>query len=83
MARLFPHFKLSERLGGAKIVDIPALTVSDLFAKGASLYGPDFGCEIAVLTVLVNGRNIRYLRGMSTPLEPDDEVAFVVPAAGG
>ncbi|MBC7341807.1 MAG: MoaD/ThiS family protein [Clostridia bacterium] len=35
------------------------------------------------ITVLVNGRNIQFLQGMATPLNPDDEVTLIPPVAGG
>lgn len=82
MAKLFPHFQLSERLG-KKIVEVDARTVAELIEKGRERFGPEFDNELGMLTILVNGRNIRYFKGYSTPLGADDEVAFVLPSAGG
>ncbi len=33
--------------------------------------------------VFVNGRDIRHLSGLDTPVMPDDEVTILSPAAGG
>jgi len=35
------------------------------------------------LAVFVNGRDIRHLSGLETPVQPDDEVAIFPPVAGG
>jgi molybdopterin synthase sulfur carrier subunit len=35
------------------------------------------------VNVFVNGRDIRYLSGMDTPVTPNDEVTIIPPVAGG
>jgi MoaD family protein len=35
------------------------------------------------LTILVNGRNIRFTGGLETKLKDDDDVALLVPSGGG
>ena len=35
------------------------------------------------VNVFVNGRDVRYLSGLDTPVMPDDEVVILPPAAGG
>ncbi|MGQ9572904.1 MAG: ubiquitin-like small modifier protein 1 [Dehalococcoidia bacterium] len=35
------------------------------------------------VNVFVNGRDIRYLSGLDTPVMPDDEVTILPPVAGG
>jgi molybdopterin synthase sulfur carrier subunit len=35
------------------------------------------------VNVFVNGRDIRHLSGLDTPVTPDDEVTILPPAAGG
>jgi len=35
------------------------------------------------VNVFVNGRDIRHLGGLDTPVMPDDEVTILPPAAGG
>jgi molybdopterin synthase sulfur carrier subunit len=35
------------------------------------------------ITILKNGREIRFLAGMDTPLEPGDEISFFPVVAGG
>lgn len=82
MPKLYPHFQLSERLG-AKALDIDAPTVRALLDQQRPRFGLEFDGELRAITILVNGRNIRYLRGLDTPLASDDEVAFIVPAGGG
>lgn len=35
------------------------------------------------VNVFVNGRDIRHLKGLDTPVRPDDEVTIFPPLAGG
>lgn len=35
------------------------------------------------VAVFVNGRDIRHLRGLETPIQPEDEIAIFPPVAGG
>jgi molybdopterin synthase sulfur carrier subunit len=35
------------------------------------------------VNIFVNGRDIRHLSGLDTPVMPDDEVTILPPAAGG
>jgi len=35
------------------------------------------------VTILVNGRSVRFLDGLSTPLEEEDEIALFPPLGGG
>jgi molybdopterin synthase sulfur carrier subunit len=35
------------------------------------------------VNVFINGRDIRHLSGLDTPVMPDDEVTILPPAAGG
>ena len=35
------------------------------------------------VTILINGREIKFLSGMDTPLEPGDEISIFPPVVGG
>ena len=35
------------------------------------------------VAVFVNGRDIRHLNGLGTPVQPEDEIAIFPPVAGG
>jgi molybdopterin synthase sulfur carrier subunit len=42
------------------------------------------GAELSgEIIILVNGRNVRYLQGLETPLAADDEVSIFPMVAGG
>ena len=41
------------------------------------------GIDAGYLNVLINGRNIQFLRGHDTPLHDGDTVAFLPPVGGG
>jgi molybdopterin synthase sulfur carrier subunit len=42
------------------------------------------GAELSdAIIILVNGRNVLYLKGLDTPLEADDEVSIFPMVAGG
>ncbi|MGZ4198765.1 MAG: MoaD family protein, partial [Thermoleophilia bacterium] len=62
----------------------------ELLAALAGRYGASFrravlsGAELsAEIIILVNGRNVRYLRGLDTPLQASDEVSIFPMVAGG
>ncbi len=42
-----------------------------------------FGTELSAYVVLLNGRNIRLLNGLDTPLQDGDRVTIMAPFAGG
>lgn len=82
MAKFYPPFDLSEKLG-RKMVEIDAPDLDALLRIGSELVGRDLHLEAQQWAILVNGRNIRYLRGLRTPLGADDEVFFVKGSGGG
>lgn len=82
MATLFPHFKLAKKLGKTEI-QIDAGTVEELIEKGKSEFGEAFKEDLGTTAILVNGRNINFLKGLKTAIAKEDKVWFVVPAAGG
>ncbi len=83
---------LSEQTGWMqKVVELEDnATVEDLLEK---LYEEAPGLKKAVqelssstgmpITILVNGRSIEYLNGLSTRLNDGDTVAIIPPAGGG
>ncbi|MEN6409019.1 MAG: ubiquitin-like small modifier protein 1 [Anaerolineaceae bacterium] len=72
---------------------LPVETMGDLLNSMAECYGPKFrywvyqnkreGVVSDLVMFLVNGRDIRDLNGIDTPLHEDDVVALFPPVAGG
>jgi MoaD family protein len=69
--------------------DAPA-DLGELLRALAGRYGTSFrravlsGAELSgAIIILVNGRNVLYLRGLDTPLKADDEVSIFPMVAGG
>jgi molybdopterin synthase sulfur carrier subunit len=65
-------------------------TLRALLAQLAHRHGPAFEKRVfeggqlsTTLIVLVNGRNIEHLKGLDTPLGPEDTVAVFPMIAGG
>jgi len=72
-----------------RLADAPA-DLRELLTALAQRYGASFrdavftGAELAeAIIILVNGRNVRYLGGLGTPLAADDEVSIFPMVAGG
>jgi len=72
-----------------RLDDAPA-DLRELLTALAARYGTSFrravfaGAELgSAIIILVNGRNVLYLRGLDTPLEADDEVSIFPMVAGG
>jgi len=70
--------------------DRPAATMGELLADLSQRYGPAFrkwvyeGDQLSHMVILlVNGRDVRDLQGLDTPLRPEDTVALFPPLAGG
>jgi sulfur-carrier protein len=62
----------------------------ELLTALAARYGASFRRAVfsgdslnGEIIILVNGRNVRYLRGLDTPLGADDEVSIFPMVAGG
>ena len=62
----------------------------ELLTALSGRYGTSFrravysGAELGdAIIILVNGRNVLYLKGLDTPLEADDEVSIFPMVAGG
>ena len=80
-------------LGGSKEIEVhleARPTARDLLdqliaaypAVGQKILGQGGGLRGGV-SVLVNGRSVRFLDGLSTVLEADDDVALFPPVGGG
>ena len=74
---------------GRRLDDAPA-DLRALLATLAGRYGTPFRRAVFSdaelndeIIILVNGRNVRYLQGLDTPLEVDDEVSIFPMVAGG
>ncbi len=60
--------------------------LDDLLAIRPDLRGrvlDDAGCLVAHVTVFIDGRDVRYLAGLDTPVRPDQEVVIFPSMAGG
>lgn len=77
-----PHAKLATLLGEPTLRS-DASTVGDLLEEVQRRIAPEDWKRARRATILVNGRNVYYLKGMRTPLGPDDQVWMVYPAGGG
>lgn len=67
-----------------------ASTLAELLSDLGGYYGPRFRGRILTdsglsetIIVLINGRDIRHLEGLNTPLGPDDTVSIFPVVAGG
>ena len=67
---------------GATVRDLISRLVEPRPALAQRLLAQDGNIPPSV-NVFVNGRDIRDLSGLDTPVMPDDEVTILPPAAGG
>ena len=69
--------------------DRPAATVGQLLRDLIARYGREFerwvlkNGELGLAIILVNGRDVRDLQRLDTPLKTDDTVTLFPPVAGG
>lgn len=69
--------------------DRPAATVGQLLRDLIARYGSEFerwllkNGDLGLAIILVNGRDVRDLQRLDTPLEPNDTVTLFPPVAGG
>ena len=82
MARVYLPFEVAEK-AGKKSMTIDAPDVETLLNQCSTETGADLLAASKRCAILVNGRNIWYLKGLSTPLKADDEVWFVAISSGG
>lgn len=82
MAKFFPPFNLAEK-AGKKMIVIDAPDLEMMMVKAGQMLDVDIYTEAKKWAVLINGRNIRYMKNWKTPLKPDDEVWFIAGGGGG
>ena len=86
------YFGMLRDIAGKKEEDWkqPAATIGELLHEVVAEYGPQFGrwvlengelLDLAI--VLVNGRDVRGLQRLGTPLKSTDNVTLFPPVAGG
>lgn len=88
-------FALLRKDAGTGVAEVSAgpatAEVGGLVAALSARFGPAFDRWVLDenrdlrpdIIVLVNGRNVRFLDGLRTPLKEEDEVAIFPPVAGG
>jgi MoaD family protein len=83
-ADLAAAFGKERRCRSVPSMDVAALfeALCDTEGRRQALFADD-GALRGRLTVLVNGRNILFLDGLSTPLRGDDVVSVFPPVYGG
>lgn len=90
MSRVLLPAILRADVGGAKAIDVDGETVRAVVdalvdrhpALGDRLRTPDGGLHRFV-NVYLNGEDVRYLSGLDTRVDPDDEVRLLPAIAGG
>ena len=90
MSRVLLPAILRADVGGAKSLDVDGRTVRDVVdalvdrhpALGDRLRSPEGGLHRFV-NVYLNGEDVRYLDGLDTHVDSDDEVRLLPAIAGG
>ena len=82
MPVLVPHAELAQALGVDR-VESSVRTVGALLEEVRGRVDRDTWERNRRVALLVNGRNIHYLQGNDTVLEPGDVVWMVLPSGGG
>jgi molybdopterin synthase sulfur carrier subunit len=90
MSRVLLPAILRADVGGAKSLDVDGETVGAVVealvdrhpSLGDRLRTPDGGLHRFV-NVYLNGEDVRYLAGLDTRVDPDDEVRLLPAIAGG
>ena len=82
MPVLVPHTPLAALLG-KKTIKSKAKTVGELLGEVESRVSPEEWVKAKKCVILLNGRSVHLVKGMSTPLAADDQVWLVFPACGG
>lgn len=76
-------FATLRKATGEKSYESSAPTAGALLKEIEKRYGGDIGRHMKNCIVLVNGRNLGYLKGKRTKLNTGDEVSIFPPLAGG
>jgi sulfur-carrier protein len=70
--------------------NVPSSTLGDLLHALAGRYGHRFAARLfegqalsPTIIILVNGRDVRHLNGVATPLHADDTISIFPMVAGG
>jgi molybdopterin synthase sulfur carrier subunit len=71
------------KAAGEKSYESSAASIASLLKEVEDRYGDGVQRYMKNCTVLVNGKNIGYLKGKRTKLNPGDEVSIFPPLAGG
>lgn len=87
---LFPS-ALLRATGGEREVEVLASTLTEALSALAERYGEGFrerlfdasGKPKRLLNFYVNGKNVRFLKGLETPLNDGDEVSILPSVSGG
>jgi molybdopterin synthase sulfur carrier subunit len=81
---------LRAQAGGQRAVEVPGETIGDavqaLVGRHPALESQllaDDGQLHRFVNVYLNGRDVRYLRGLATPVEARDEIRLLPAIAGG
>jgi molybdopterin converting factor small subunit len=76
--------------GGSRKVDVDGETVGEAIAAYTEEHGPELeesvmedGAVKEYINVYVNGKDIRNIQGVDSPLEGDDEIRIIPAASGG
>lgn len=76
-------FTTLRKATGEKSYQSSARSVAEVLKEVEDTYGDKVSRYLKNCNVLVNGRNVGYLRGKRTKLRPGDEVSLFPPLAGG
>jgi len=82
MPTLVPHAGLAKLLG-EQVLEIEARSIRELIDYIKERIGEESWKQVRRAAILLNGRNINFMGGQDTPLEPSDRVWMVVPSGGG
>lgn len=82
MPKLYPTYKISKEVGKSEL-KIDGKSVSEVLNNFKSTLSSELAKGIESVTIIVNGKNINYLKGMDTKIEKDDEIWLISPGGGG
>ena len=68
---------------GVREAELQADSVNELLELLSRQYGGKLDRYLKLSIVLVNGRNVRDLKGIKTRIKPDDVVSIYPPLGGG
>jgi len=82
---------MAEATSGAREVEVSASTVSDALGRLTEKFGEplkqrmfdESGRPKRLLSLFVNGKNIRFLKSLETELRDGDEVSILPTVSGG